>query len=275
MLNGFKKITINKNAIIVVLVLIILLLLLIFYLFDSKNVEVQKYLTSIHSNTVELHNEYSHLLNDQPEIISENNVLIVNQFLNPDYFLFLKKQFDDKKFTSKNVGLRKATGIHFFDLHKDSDYLGFLELYYSTEMSDFLTGILKKPVQKPPLSDTNACSLLIYDNEGDYIDWHQDNSLYNGDRYVVLLTVVNENAEKDGLSQNEFIYKHDGKEYPLKLQENSITIFKGSEIPHKSTSIGNNERRILLSMTFCDICQEKKNLIDFVHEKIKNYVVYS
>jgi hypothetical protein len=43
---------------------------------------------------------------------------------------------------------------------------------------------------------------------------------------------------------------------------------------HKSTAIGENEKRILLSMVFCDICQEKKNIINFLYEKIKNYVVY-
>ena len=111
-------------------------------------------------------------------------------------------------------------------------------------------------------------------NQGDHIDWHKDGSRYNGDRYVVLLTIVNENADKTGLSQNEFMYSYNGQEIPVKLQENSIIIFKGSEISHKSTAIGEKERRVLLSMTFCDICQEKKNLAVYLDEKIKHAVIY-
>jgi hypothetical protein len=271
--NTNKKIM-NKNTIIIILVLFIIFLFILFYLFDVKNIRVQKHLESIYSNTTFLKNKYINLINNEPEINSENDIYIINNFLKKEYFMFLKSQFDNKTFISKNFRFRKATGINFFDLHENNEYTGFLELYYSTEMSDFLASILKKPIQKPPLNDMNACSLLIYNNKGDFIDWHKDYSLYNGDRYVVLLTIVNENSDKNGLSQNEFIYKYKDKEYPLKLLENSIIIFKGSEILHKSTSIDLNERRILLSMTFCDVCQEKKNIIQYFYEKIKNFVVY-
>jgi len=268
--NGIK----NRNIIIIFLLAIIILLMVLFYLFDAKNIEAQKYLNTIYENTLVLHEKYNPFINKTPEIRYENETYIINNFLNPEYFKFLKNQFNSKRFESTNFHFRKATGINFFDLHNNNDYKGFLELYYSTELVDFLSHILKKPIQKPPLNDTNACSLLIYANKGDHIDWHKDYSLYNGDRFVVLLTIVNENAEKSGLSKNEFVYTHQGKEYPVQLQENSIIIFKGSEVLHKSTSIDENERRILLSMTFCDICQEKKNIIYYVYEKIKNYVIY-
>jgi len=53
-----------------------------------------------------------------------------------------------------------------------------------------------------------------------------------------------------------------------------LLIFKGSEIPHKSTEIGIGEKRILLSMTFCDICQEKKNISYEIYEDVKNNILY-
>jgi hypothetical protein len=58
------------------------------------------------------------------------------------------------------------------------------------------------------------------------------------------------------------------------MKENSLIIFKGSEIMHKSTAIDDDERRILLSMVFCDICQEKKNVFNTIYEKSKNYILY-
>ena len=58
------------------------------------------------------------------------------------------------------------------------------------------------------------------------------------------------------------------------MMPNSLLIFKGSDIMHKSTAIKKNEKRVLLSMTYCDICQEKKNIINYIHDKIKNLVTY-
>jgi len=264
----------NKNNIIIFLLIVIIILSIVFYLFDTINIEAQKHLNQIYINSQDLQKIYGKFMNENPEIISENGIYIINNVLKPDFFQYIKTQFDNKSFTSKNSVFRKGTGINFFDLHDNKDYNGLLEFYYSGQLLDILSSLFKKPIQKPSLSDTDACSLLIYTKKGDFIDWHKDHSLYNGDRFVVLLTIINENADKTELSQNEFIYVHDGREYPVKLQENSIIVFKGSEVLHKSTGIDEKERRILLSMTFCDICQEKKNIIQFIYEKIKHLVIY-
>jgi hypothetical protein len=269
-----KRGVISKNTLIVILILIIILLLVIFYLFDEKNIFAQQYLKAIYSNSIELHKKYKLFINENAATIYKNDICVTNNFLNPDFHSYLKKQFDDKKFKSKDFIVRKATGIDYFDLHKTKDYNGLLELYYSSELINYLEKILKKPIQRTPAHDANSCSLLIYNNKGDFIDWHKDASGYYGDRYVVLITIINENSDKNGLSQNEFIYKKDDVNYPVKFQENSVAIFKGSEILHKSTAIDENERRILLSMTFCDICQEKKNIIQYGYEKIKNFAIY-
>jgi hypothetical protein len=85
---------------------------------------------------------------------------------------------------------------------------------------------------------------------------------------------VNENKEGDKLSANVFKYTYNEKIHSLKMKENSLVIFKGSEILHKSTPIDEDERRILLSMVFCDICQEKKNVFNIIYEKSKNYILY-
>jgi hypothetical protein len=87
---------------------------------------------------------------------------------------------------------------------------------------------------------------------------------------------VNENKEKDGgLSSNLFKYNYDGDTHELQMKENSIVIFKGSEIFHKATAIEDGERRILLSMVMCDICQEKqKNIVSILYEKVKSVTLY-
>ena len=272
--NIYNKNISRKNTYIIILIIIIILLLLLFYIFDIKNITVQIYLNKIHNNIKLLYQKYPYLINKKLNIKNENNIIVIEDFLNKDYFDFLKNQFNNKTFESKDVILRKGSGYNFFDLHKSNEFNGLVELYYSNEILSNLSNILKKPIQRTPLNDPNACSLLLYSNKGDHIDWHLDQSLYYGDRYVVLLTLVNENKSKNDLSENEFHYIHNNENYKFKMKPNTLVIFKGSEIMHKSTAINDGEKRILLSMVFCDICQEKKNIVSFIYEKIKNNVVY-
>ena len=267
----FKNI--NKYLLFISIILCVFFFIIIILYLYEKNTIVQNYLEDIHKRIRNHQNKFSNVVNDNYIVEKENNIIVVNNFLDNDYFQYIRKQFDNVKFESRNFIVRKANGINFFNLHKEN-YDGILELYYSNEFLNILSNIIGKPIQRISLSDPNACSLLTYTNKGDYINWHLDYSNYYGDRYVVLLTIVNENSEKDNLSKNLFKYTYNRKINSLKMKENSLIIFKGSEILHKSTAIDDNERRILLSMVFCDICQEKKNVFNILYEKSKNFILY-
>jgi hypothetical protein len=271
-INNNKSLSLNSYT------FFILILILFFVLFYNDRIEIQnqKYLHKVYNENLYLKKKFTNLINPNHQITQINNKMwIVENLLDTKYFDYLKTQFEDKKFDTKNYYYRKATGINFNQLHKSNDYFGFIELYYSDEILKLLSDVLKKPINRPPLSDNNSCSLLIYSNPGDYIDWHLDYSNYYGDRYVVLLSIVNSNSDNKCCSENYYVYKDDdGKINQFKLKPNNLLIFKGSEIPHKSTEIGVGEKRILLSMTFCDICQEKKNISYEIYEDIKNTILY-
>jgi hypothetical protein len=268
-LNNFKNI--NRYLLIITVLLVILFTIIIVLYVNEKNTNVQYFLYNIYKRINSKTN--GSIINPNYKVTEQNNIITVNDFLSKDYFEFIRKQFDNKVFESRDFMVRKATGVNFFNLHKEN-YNGLVELYYSNELLNTISDIIKKPVQRISLADPNACSLLIYANKGDHINWHYDYSSYYGDRFVVLLTIVNENSDKNDLSQNVFKYKYKNKINDLKMNENSLVIFKGSEILHKSTAIDDNERRILLSMVFCDICQEKKNVFNIIYEKTKNYILY-
>lgn len=269
----------NIYLIIIILILLSVILAVIVIDFSDKNIVVQSDLSKIHNKIKKMKNiQYKNgLINPQQKVKHVNNIIVIEDFLQKDFFLHMRKQFNDKTYESKDVILRKATGINLFKLHQQQQiYPGILELFYSDDLIKSLSSAVNKPAQRVSLSDPNACSLLIYTNKGDHIDWHYDYSNYYGDRFVVLLTIVNENSSKNGLSENIFNYKYKDKTHGLQMKENSVVIFKGSDIHHKATSIGDNERRIILSMVFCDICQEKqKNAFNILYEKIKNSVLYN
>ena len=266
----------SNKYIIYILVLIIILLLTLFALLNSKNIEVQQHLEKVYERLNVMKKQYPTIINTNHNVIMNDNVVYIENIFNEEYYNMISKQFNNlDKYTPKDMMmLRKSSGVNFFDLHNTNEFDGCLETYYNNEFLDFLSNVLKKPIQRTNLSDTNSCSLLIYSKKGDHINWHIDNSIYHGDRYVVLYTVKNENEATNSLSQNTFHYIINGEEFKLKMKPNSILLFKGSEIYHKSTAIDENEKRVLLSMTFCDICQEKKSVVNYIHETIKNAVNY-
>lgn len=259
-----------------ILSIIFIILLFVIFIVNDKNIEVQPFLYKIY-NKIKNYKK-SNLLNPNYSLIKQDNIIIINNFLNKDYFREIKKIFNNTKYDSKKINIlltkRSGTGLDFFELHKQTKYNQLLELYYSPHLIVELSKILKKPVQRVSLADPNACSLLIYSNKGDNIGWHKDASNYYGDRYVCLLTIINENEEKNDLSANTFQYNHYGTISKLKMKENSMLIFKGSELLHQSTAIDNNEKRILLSMVFCDTCQEKKHIFNYYYEEIKKLILY-
>jgi len=57
------------------------------------------------------------------------------------------------------------------------------------------------------------------------------------------------------------------------MKPNSILIFDGTKILHKATGISDNEERIVLAFTFCDICtiSSHKRLYRKLKELILNY----
>jgi hypothetical protein len=273
------KMPTNQTIIIIVLVIIIALFVLFATLYhtslvNEKDISVQEYLHEIYTKGKNLEKKYHPLINPNYHAEKINNVVIVKDILHPKFFQYLQSQFMNKTYESSNTIIRKGHAIDFLNLHKNDDYNGFLELYYSNSLTDALSNVMQKPIQRTPLHDPNACSLLIYNNKGDHIDWHLDLSNYYGDRFVSLISIINQNKEGNGLSQNEFQYMYNGTMHTLQLEPNSMIIFKGSEILHKATSIADGEKRILLSMVFCDVCQEKSTLFSVFIEKIKNWAFY-
>jgi hypothetical protein len=279
-----KRNKINILLYFIIFILVIIILLSSYALFMShENIQIQKYLPDIYNKISKY--TFSSMINPNYTLTRDNDIIILNNFLNKKYYQELRMIFNDKNYESREINTlsvdhnnlsifhKKSLAIDFFNLHSEVEYNKLLEIYYSKYLIDVLSKILKIPIQRVNLSDPHACSLLIYDNEGDNIGWHYDNTNYYGDRYVVLLTIINENENKTGLSHNIFQYKNKNKIHSLQMEENSLIIFKGSEILHQSTSIEKNEKRILLSMTFCDICQGKKN-IDYWYEKLKIHYFY-
>ena len=100
-------------------------------------------------------------------------------------------------------------------------------------------------IKVTPLNQPNSLSLVVYEKEGDFIDWHFDTNHYNGRYFTLLLPVTT--APTCGNYQ----YRNaEGETETLYLQQGDAILFEGDRVFHKGKELCKNQRRVVLSCTF-------------------------
>lgn len=123
-------------------------------------------------------------------------------------------------------------------------------------------------LQYVPKTDSNRVSLLVYDEPGDGIDWHRDGNAYYGERWVGLFTVLNNSEAALELKM------HDGSIKRYGTKENEIILFRGDQVEHRSTPIGEDEERVVVSIVLCNVCEPTLNPFNKVYQMIVNLLFY-
>ena len=132
------------------------------------------------------------------------------------------------------------------------------------------TGILD--LQFVPEADTNRLSLLDYSNEGDGIDWHIDGTIYLGDRWAGILTII---EDIKGLDSKLELNPHGQKKtFPVSKMINTLVLFQGDQVPHRVRPILKNEERIVVSLLFSPSSKRSNNPILRLYQAWVNYIFY-
>lgn len=112
-------------------------------------------------------------------------------------------------------------------------------------LPDYISQIIGTRVQILPIEQGNSLSLVVYEKEGDHIDWHFDTNHYNGRYFTLLIPVTFEPT------CGNYQYKdRDEKEVTLELEKGEAILFEGDKIFHRGKELCKNQRRVVLSCTF-------------------------
>jgi hypothetical protein len=96
-----------------------------------------------------------------------------------------------------------------------------------------------------PISQPNSLSLVVYEKEGDFIDWHFDTNHYNGRFFTLLVPVSTEPT------CGNYQYKNaDEKVQTIELKSGEAILFEGDRVFHRGKELCANQRRVVLSLTF-------------------------
>jgi hypothetical protein len=141
-------------------------------------------------------------------------------------------------------------------------------LYHSAAMQALVSNVVGERVEPTPLHDQSSLSVLFYEKPGDHIGWHYDHNFYKGRHFTVLIPIVNRGAGENGLSQAQLSAKLGREEITIATPPNRMIMFEGAKVVHKVTPIGEGERRVVLSMTYCT--DPRNSLAQGVARRIKD-----
>ena len=136
--------------------------------------------------------------------------------------------------------------------------------YYRTELCKLVSDKIKMDIVPTDLDLQTTCALLIYENEGDWINWHYDYNYYDGRFFTVLIPIT------DHETCTEFQLKTDaGEVKSIQLTPPKSICFEGNFLYHRASKLCRNEKRVILSCQF--VTENRMSWWSQLRLKIKDF----
>jgi hypothetical protein len=193
----------------------------------------------------------THFTPDSPLPSFTQHLATLDNVLPPDDFARLVDEMEKLVGTERSYlpAHKKGGTVAYDTLERKAP--GLVALYRSGSLRRLISDIVKLEVEPTPLHDQSSCSVLFYEKPGDHIGWHYDHNFYRGRHFTVLVPMINRGREPNGLSQARLMVRRNNRERAIATPPNAMIIFEGAKIRHKVTPIGEGERRVIWSMTYC------------------------
>jgi hypothetical protein len=147
-------------------------------------------------------------------------------------------------YTFLNCGLPNKKGISI--VSKDIiKYAPNLINYYTNDLRKYVSNKANLNLFSTNLNFPTSIVLLIYEKEGDWINYHYDYNYYNGRFFTLLIPIINNSTCVN------FQFKNDNNEInKINLTNNNSILFEGNYLYHGTTKLCKNEKRVLLSIQY-------------------------
>ena len=184
----------------------------------------------------------------------QSELLVINDFLSPDFVIehFLPEVEKCTPYVHRvNVpGFKKSGSVSYHHLQRHAPNL--LNLYRLDAMKQFIERIVGADLVLSPEGDPHAAALYYYTEPGDRIKMHYDKSFYKGRRYTVLLGMIQDSEHSKLICYPGQKKKNLKKDNPLTVATHpgTLVIFNGDVLWHEVSALGEQEKRVILTMEF-------------------------
>lgn len=136
--------------------------------------------------------------------------------------------------------------------------------FYQNELCKIVSNQLKLKLMPTDLNLPTSCAILIYENEGDWINWHYDYNYYDGRFFTLLVPITN------NLTCTQFQLLNDNNEIKnINLTNNNSVCFEGNYLYHRASKLCKNEKRIILSCQY--VTNNNMSILNKLRLKIKDF----
>lgn len=144
---------------------------------------------------------------------------------------------------------KKGGSVSYYAIRKKGSTI--LGLYRSDALRQFFSRLTKTELLRCPENDPHACALYFYTEPGDHIGFHYDTSYYKGNRYTVLIGLV-ERSEQCRLVAR--LYQNDPpreiREIRIPMAPGTAVVFNGDKLWHAVTPLEKGAERIILTLQY-------------------------
>ena len=141
-----------------------------------------------------------------------------------------------------------------------------IEDWYNS-LPSIVSPYISDSLQVAPEDVKTRMCLVVYEKEGDYIDWHFDSNHYDGRFFTLLIPVSTE------LTCGNYVYRdHEEKEQVLEVEKSQAILFEGDKVFHRGKALCANQRRVILSLTF--VTSQNMDLWNYCLHKVKELGVF-
>jgi phosphatidylglycerophosphate synthase len=145
-------------------------------------------------------------------------------------------------------GHKQGGSVSRHSLDQVAPFVG--ELYRSTALIDWLSGLCGQRLLQTPPEDAHAYALYFYSRAGDHIGWHYDTSYYAGRRYTLLLGVFDQSC---CLLEYELHTREVGGTVTrgsIRMAPGDLVFFDGDKLRHRITPSKAGEVRVSLTFEY-------------------------
>lgn len=235
------------------LLLIIMIICICIYAYNSGSCQINK----------------NYICNDDFCLYKEFDVFLTNQIKDEINYLTEKKEFQKRvnittfPETIFNCALPNKKGIT-ISSNNVIKHAPNLIHFYKNDLCRLVSKQLKMNLFPTDLNLPTSCALLIYENEGDWINWHYDYNYYDGRFFTLLIPITNQ------LTCTEFQFKNDKNQIKsINLTNNNSICFEGNYLYHRASKLCKNEKRVILSCQY--VTDNNMNFLNKIRLKIKDF----
>ena len=166
---------------------------------------------------------------------------------------------------------KKGVSVSYYALLSEAPAI--LDLYRSPALRSFLSRLVDAPLMLCPEDDPHACALYFYTEPGDHIGFHFDHSYYKGNRYTVLIGLVEKSQScrlVARLYQNQ--PSREIREMRIPMEPGSMVVFNGDKLWHAVTPLEAGGERVILTLQY--VTDQRMGAFKHLFSNLKDAFAY-